>query len=129
MLYQWLADAVLVIHVAVVLFVVLGLALIVAGGLQRWSWIRNRWFRFSHLAAIGVVTLQAWLGVLCPLTTLEVWLRGRAGAGEYSGSFVGHWLQQLLYYDAPAWVFVLAYTVFAGVVVLVWWCFPPARRR
>ncbi|MDX1754545.1 MAG: DUF2784 domain-containing protein [Marinobacter sp.] len=126
-IYQWMADGVLTLHVAVVMFVVLGLVLILAGGVRGWRWVRNRWFRFGHLAAILVVVLQAWLGVICPLTTLEMWLRERAGAGGYSGSFIEHWLQALLYYQAPAWVFVLLYTLFTGVVGLAWWRFPPRR--
>lgn len=128
-IYQWLADGVLALHVAVVLFVVLGLAAILVGGMRGWPWVRNRWFRLGHLGAILVVVLQAWLGVICPLTTLEVWLREQAGAGGYSGSFIEHWLQALLYYEAPAWVFVVAYTLFAGAVALAWWRFPPFGRR
>lgn len=129
MLYQWLADGVLVVHVAVVLFVVLGLVLTVIGGGRGWLWVRNRWFRLGHLTAIAVVVLQAWLGVLCPLTTLEMWLREQAGAAGYRGSFIGYWLQRLLYYQAPEWLFVLAYTVFALLVILVWWRLPPDRWR
>lgn len=127
MFYQWLADGVLVLHVGVVLFVVLGLVLTVVGGLRGWMWVRNRWFRYAHLAAIGIVVLQAWLGVLCPLTTLEMWLRGKAGTVGYDGSFIEYWLQRLLYYDAPTWVFVVAYTVFALLVILAWWRIPPRR--
>ncbi|MDC0662731.1 DUF2784 domain-containing protein [Marinobacter sp. SS21] len=129
-IYQWLADGVLFLHVAVVAFVVLGLVSILIGGVRGWRWVRNRWFRFGHLGAILVVVAQAWLGVICPLTTLEMWLREQAGGdGVYAGSFIEHWLQALLYYEAPAWVFVLVYTVFAGVVGLAWWHFPPWGRR
>ncbi|SFM13018.1 DUF2784 domain-containing protein [Marinobacter zhejiangensis] len=129
MLYQWLADGVLIVHVAVVLFVVLGLVLTVVGGAWGWQWVRNRWFRIGHLLTIAIVVLQAWLGVLCPLTTLEVWLRGQAAGGGFSGSFIGYWLQRLLYYQAPEWFFVLAYTGFALLVILVWWRIPPDRWR
>lgn len=123
--YQFLADAVLSLHVAFVVFVVLGLLLIVLGGIRRWSWIRNSWFRAIHLVGIGVVVAQAWLGVICPLTTLEMWLRERAGEARYEGSFVQHWLQRLLFYDAPAWAFILAYTLFGLLVLVAWIRFPP----
>lgn len=126
--YLWLADAVLVLHFGVVLFVVGGLLLIVAGGLRRWPWVHHWWFRAAHLAAIGFVVLQAWLGQTCPLTTLESWLRRQAGASGYAQSFIGHWVQRLLYHDAPAWVFVLAYTAFGLLVIAAWWRFPPRRR-
>lgn len=124
-----LANLVLVLHVVVVLFVVGGLVLIVLGNWRRWSWVNAWWFRLAHLAAIAVVVAESWFGIVCPLTTLEAWLRVRAGAPLYGGSgFVEHWLQRLLYYDAPAWVFTLGYTAFALLVGLAWWRFPPRRR-
>jgi len=122
-----LADAVLVLHVAVVVFVVGGLAAIVVGNLRGWRRVNGWWFRLGHLAAIGVIVAQAWLGALCPLTTLEMWLRQHAGATTYSTSFIGHWLQRLLYVDAPAWAFTLVYTLFGLVVAATWWLFPPRR--
>lgn len=128
-LMQALADAVLAMHVAVVVFVVGGLVAIVAGNLRGWRWVNAWWFRIAHLAAIGVVVAEAWLGVECPLTTLEMALRKAAGGAAYEGSFIQHWLQRLLYYDAPAWAFTLAYSLFGLGVAAAWWRYPPARRR
>ena len=121
------ADAVLLLHFLFVIYVVLGLILIVAGGLLRWSWVRNWWFRISHLAAIVVVVMQSWLGMICPLTTLEMSLRREAGDASYSGAFIAHWIDTILYYQAPAWVFALCYTVFGAVVVLSWFWVRPER--
>jgi len=123
--YKALADLVLVTHLEFVAFVILGLLLIVAGGFRHWSWIRNPWFRLLHLAAIGVVVVQAWFGMICPLTTLEMWLRQRAGESAYHGSFIEHWVQKILFYDGPAWVFTVAYTLFGLLVVGTWAGFPP----
>jgi hypothetical protein len=122
-----LADLVLALHVGVVLFVVGGLVLVVVGNRRGWGWVNRWWLRLAHLAAIGYVAAQAWWGVVCPLTTLEMWLRRQAGASTYDGDFVAHWLQRLLYWDAPAWVFTLAYTVFALAVAACWWRWPPRR--
>ena len=122
-----LADAVLVLHAAVVLFVVGGLVLVLVGNALGWAGVNGWAFRLAHLAAIGVVVAQAWLGVDCPLTVLEMHLRRAAGAPVHTQGFVEHWLQRLLYYDAPAWVFTLGYTLFALLVVLVWWRYPPRR--
>ncbi len=94
---------------------------------MQWRWVNNLWFRVAHLAAIAVVALQAWLGQYCPLTTLESWLRVEAGAGGYKTSFLEHWLQRLIYFEAPFWVFTAAYTSFAVLVLLAWWFFPPRR--
>ncbi len=127
--YLLAADAVLLLHVLFVVFVVVGLLLILAGRLLSWGWVRNWWFRVIHLAAIGVVVLQAWLGVICPLTRLEMYLRDKAGDTTYAGSFVSHWLEAILYYRAPAWVFAVAYTLFAIVVAMSWiWVRPHGRH-
>ena len=125
---RWLADAVLVLHVGIVLFIVGGLLLVVAGNLRGWRWVNRRTFRIAHLAAIAIVVAEAWFGAVCPLTTLEMWLRTEARTSTYDGSFIGHWLQRLLYYTAPGWAFGLAYTLFALVVAATWWYFPPERR-
>lgn len=127
--WRALADIVLTLHVAFVVFVVIGLLLILIGGFCRWNWIRNPWFRVSHLAAIGLVVVQAWLGIVCPLTVLEMYLRERAGDETYSGTFVSHWLHQLLYYDAPPWVFIVCYTVFGLAVAGSWLKFRPRRFK
>jgi hypothetical protein len=126
--HQFLADAVLVLHFGVVLFVVGGLVVVVAGNRLHWRWVNRLWFRTAHLAAIAIVVLQAWLGQFCPLTTLESWLRVQAGATAYERSFIEHWLQRLIYYEAPVWVFTVAYTAFALLVLLAWWRYPPHRR-
>jgi hypothetical protein len=128
-LYQLLADLVLSLHVAVVLFVVGGLVLILVGNWRGWRWVNSWWLRVAHLAAIGVVVAEAWLGYVCPLTTLEMALRRKARAATYEGSFLEHWLQNLLYYDAPPWVFTLAYTIFGLAVATTWICLPPRRRK
>lgn len=115
-----LADAVLVIHFAFVVFVVFGLLAILAGRLAGWAWVRLAVFRNAHLLAIGVVVLQAWLGRRCPLTSWESALRLRAGQAVYEETFVQHWLHRVLFFDAPAWVFAVIYTLF-GVLVLALW--------
>ena len=123
-LYRVLADAVLLAHVAFVAFVVVGQLLILAGGWRGWRWVRNPWFRTAHLAGIAVVVAQAWLGIICPLTTLEMWLREKAGpeAGAiYEGGFIQHWFQRILYLRLPLWMFTAGYTLFALAVVWSWW--------
>lgn len=120
----WLADAVLIVHVLFVLFVVGGFALILAGA-RRWDWVRNRKFRIAHLAAIVFVAAEALLGVTCPLTYWEDLLRA---TGREERSFIGRWLAWLLYYDLPEWVFALAYAAFALAVIGSWRVIPPRAR-
>ena len=123
------ADALLLLHALFVLFVVVGLVLVVIGGLRQWAWVRNPWFRLVHLGAIAFVVLQSWAGRICPLTIWEMGLRARAGEGTYEGSFISHWMGELLYYDAPMWVFAVCYTVFAALVVGCWWWVRPRSLR
>ncbi len=115
-----LADAVLALHVLVVLFNVGGLIAIVAGGLGGWGWTRHRGFRTVHLGLVAFVTLEAMLGITCPLTTLEDSLRGI----EASESFIGRWLAALIYWNAPPWVFAVAYSLFLSLVLWAWWRWP-----
>ncbi len=128
-MYRLLADAVLLLHFSVVVFVVGGLVLVLLGNARRWAWVNWLPFRVAHLVAIGVVAVQAWLGAVCPLTTLESWLRAQGGEAGYSVGFIEHWLHRMLFFEAPLWVFTLAYTVFGLLVVAAWFCFPPRRSR
>ena len=132
LIFQQLADAVLALHFVVVALVVGGLVFIIIGNLFHWRWVNALWFRLAHLAAIAVVAAEAWFGITCPLTSLEMWLRAKSGVATtlaYSESFVGYWLHRLLFYSAPPWVFVLAYSVFGMLVVAVWFRFPPHSNR
>ena len=121
------ADVILLLHVLFVAFVVIGLLLILVGKVRAWSWIRNPWFRLIHLAAITVVMIQSWLGLICPLTTIEMALRSRAGDTVYSGSFISHWLESILYYQVPPWIFVVCYMAFGAAVVASWFWIRPRR--
>lgn len=124
------ADLVLVAHVAFIAFVIFGLVLTWLGWLRRWGWVRNPWFRLAHLAAIGVVAAQALLGIICPLTIWEDELRLLAGGeGRYAGSFIQHWLHQLIFFEAEGYIFTIAYVAFFLAVLLSFWVIPPRRRE
>ena len=124
-LYLFAADVILATHVLVVAFVIFGLVVIYAGKYYSWSWIRNPWFRLAHLSAIVIVMLQSWMGMICPLTTWEMSLRAKADGAVYAGTFISHWLESLLYYSAPSWVFILCYTVVALLVLVSWFKIRP----
>jgi hypothetical protein len=122
-----IADAILIVHVAFAAFIVFALILIVIGGICKWNWIRNLWFRLLHLFAIVLVVLESWCGVICPLTDWEMRLREISGQDTYDGGFITYWFQRLLYYDAPPWVFILCYSIFGLVVIVCWIVFRPRR--
>ena len=124
-IYNLLADLTLSLHLLFVAFVIISLFLILLGKILIWPWVRNPTFRIIHLGCISVVVLQTWLGRLCPLTILEMELRSRAGDSTYAGSFISHWLETLLYYNAPGWVFILCYSVFGLAVIASWFWVRP----
>ena len=130
-LFLLAADAILVLHMLLAVFVVIGLLLIFVGKARRWSWVRNPWFRVIHILVIAMVTVQSWFGVICPLTTIEMALRSRAGDSIYKGSFITKWLETLLYLHLPLWVFTVCYTVLGAVVIGSWlWVAPrPFTKR
>jgi len=122
-----LADAILVVHAGIVAFVVLGTVAIVVGGRRGWRWVHGVGWRCAHLLLMGFIAVQAWLGALCPLTVWEQALRRRAGQPVYAASFIEHWLSRLVFYPAPWWAFVAAYSAFALGVLLLWFVVPPRR--
>jgi hypothetical protein len=125
--YSTLADGVVVAHAAYVLFVIFGLLATLLGIVRRWSWTRNFWFRTAHLAMIGAVVTESVVGIACPLTTLESWLRTKAGRPAQAGSFVGRVVHELLFYEAPEWMFTLVYCVFGAAVLATFVLAPPRR--
>ena len=119
-----LADVILIVHFAFVLFVVGGLAIIWIGAAAGWQWVRSFWFRVAHLAAIVLVAGEALAGIWCPLTVWEAALRGSSA----EKSFVAQWVHRILFYDLPEWVFTILYVVFALLVAATWRWIRPNKR-
>ncbi len=124
-----LADVIGVTHALIVLFIVGGQGLILAGWWRGWAWTRGRVFRYVHFAAIGFVVVQQWLGEWCPLTLWESELRQKAGEKGYEAGFIETWLNTLLYYSAPPWTFTAVYTAFAAVVVVTFVDYRPGAKE
>lgn len=104
--YRILADLVLILHFAFIVFVL-------AGGLFALRW---RWAPVVHLPAAFWGAAIAVAGQTCPLTPLENALRRTAGAEGYSGGFIEHYLVAVIY---PAGLTYQLQLVVAAVVVLV----------
>jgi len=126
--YRIIADGVRTLHSGLVLLVVAGLPVIVAGNLFAWPWVNGWGLRALHLAIIAFVVASTWLGIACPLTALESRLRLRAGQASYDGGFIEHWVRRGALRAAPSWAFTAAYTAFGLGVAVTWWYFPPAVR-
>jgi hypothetical protein len=87
MIHRFLADAVLVLHLAFILFVVLGGFLVLRR--PRIAWLHVPVFLWGAAIEFG--------GWICPLTPLEKWLRELGGEGAYAGGFIEHYLIALIY--------------------------------
>src|SRR5947208_1055609 len=87
MLYSLAADLVTALHLAFVLFVLLG-------GFMAWRWRR---VIYAHLPSVLWGALIEFNGWICPLTPLENYLRMKAGAATYAGSFTEHYILLLIY--------------------------------
>jgi hypothetical protein len=124
MVWWVMADIVVVVHTAYIATVVVGFAAILIGAVAQWRWVRNFYFRAVHLAMILVVCVEALLGTVCPLTSLENALRLRSGETAYAGDFIGYWLNWLIFYDAPSWVFTAVYLTFGALVLSTLWLVP-----
>ncbi|MEW6220575.1 MAG: DUF2784 domain-containing protein [Thermodesulfobacteriota bacterium] len=123
-----IADLILVLHAVVVVLVVGGQALFMAGYHRRWRWVLHRSPRMVHLGLVLFITLQAWAGRWCPLTLLEYQYRAAAGEPVPTESFLQHWLGRLVYWDVPPRVCTAVYTLF-GLLVLGYFLLLERRNR
>ena len=127
-LYRLAADFTVVFHMSYAMFIVVGQLLILAGAIRKWRWILNVWFRAIHLAMIAIVVAESLLGIVCPLTTLEKWLRRQVGQTSYQGDFLARWVHDLLFVEFSPATLTAAYATFGLLVVVTFWLAPPVRR-
>jgi hypothetical protein len=128
-MYGYLADLLVGIHIAYVAYVVIGQLLLWFGWARGWRWVRNPWFRWTHLAAIAFVALEEFVGMTCPLTDWERALRELAGQPFSGQTFLARLMHDVLFYQGPAWVFTAIHLVMAGLVLATFVLFPPRRFR
>lgn len=129
MWYSLLADLVVIIHIAYVAYIVVGLLLILAGLWRKWNWIRNLWFRFTHLAAILIVFFELIFQAWCPLTVLELQFRSLAGQPVTEVTFVSRLMYYLLLGGLPASVTNSMYIVFTLIIAIIFVLAPPRWRQ
>jgi len=67
---------------------------------------------------------ESLLGIPCPLTTWENTVRGQ----KPTVGFIERWIDRLIFFDAPTWIFTTAYVSFALLVLVTWYVFPPVRQ-
>ena len=117
----FIADAVLVIHFSVVIFISGGLLLVPLGYWLGGGWLANKRLRIIHAGAMAFVTLETILGLTCPLTLIENYLSGM----HPSESFIGFWVKRIFYYDFPVEYFAISYFLCLAWTFSMWKLFPP----
>jgi hypothetical protein len=113
MFYRLAADAVVILHLAFVIFVV-------AGGLLVCKW---RWIAWLHVPAVVWAVLLEFNGWLCPLTPLEIEMRAAGGQAGYAGGFIEHYILPVLYpaaLDAKLQLAIGVFVIVMNIVVYGW---------
>ena len=119
-----LADIILILHFLVVIFITVGFLLVPIGYYYDWSWIKNFKLRLFHFGLMFIVTFETLVGITCPLTYIENYLRGI----NNSKSFISFWIEKIIYWDFPTIFFIFLYFVFLGWTFLMWKIYPPKLK-
>jgi hypothetical protein len=132
-MYGFLADLMVAIHVGYVGYVVVGQLVIWLGWAMRWQFVRNFWFRATHLLAIAVVAYEELMNIRCPLSVWEEYFREKAGQVPSGETFLGRMLHSLLFCDFDKSTFTaIYYTALAVVMLTLVFCrprWPFAKKR
>lgn len=115
------AISVLTLHLAIIVFNVVGCVFVPIGAWRGWRWVREFRWRLAHLLSLAVVALQALLGRACFLTLLQ----GDVSGASHVQPLVASWINRLIYWPLPLWVFAIAYVVVFAYVVALWVCVRP----
>src|SRR5947209_2365709 len=112
-----LGPAILGLHLAIIAFNLLGLVAIPVGAALQWRWVRLRWWRTWHVASWAIVALQAAMGRACFLTD---WQDAASGSGAHQ-PMIMRWVNGLIYWPLPIWVFGAIYLALFAAVLALWW--------
>ena len=140
MLYKVLADLIVVIHFAWILFMLWGFFLTMCGFISvyvlrrekdRWRIFFDRWvFRTIHMGGILYVAIMTLLGIACPLTIMENGLREHYNPDlTYHGSFVVHYIEKIVYPEANFLFFLIPTIVIAVFSIVMFILRPPAKIK
>ncbi len=116
-----LADAIMLLHLGIVVFNA-AMLLLVPIGARRWQWVRYRPLRLVHLAMMLFIAVQALLGRHCPLTLVETALRDDAPAR----AFLMRLVETVLYWPLPLEFFAALYLACAVWTLALWVLVRPA---
>lgn len=110
------ALAILLVHFVVIAFNVAGCIVVPIGAWRGWRWVRAFWWRLAHLLSFAVVAAQALAGRACFLT---IW-QGDLAGHEHAPPLIATWINHLIYWPLPLWVFAAAYVAIFVYVLALW---------
>jgi len=123
--YAFLDLIVIVTHAIVLLFVVLGVALIL---LRSRNFVKNRLLRIAHLISGAYVVFTALIGIIFPIRELEDFFSQEAGGAPYPNLIASQWLQDVLGNPASESVFLLFFIFLAAVIGMLFKLRPPPEK-
>lgn len=127
MLYKILADIIVVMHFAWILFMLWGFILTLRGFLQK-EFFERWFFRTLHLCGIAYVSVLATMGKYCPLTVWENTLRQKYDPSlTYPGSFMIHYFEKFVYPDINP-LFIQIPTTFIAVFTVAVFIIKPSKK-
>jgi polyferredoxin len=117
-----MANAILAAHAAIIFFNVFGLVAVPIGAACGWQFVRIRWWRILHILLLAAVAAQAVFGRACILT---LWQAALAGAAADRTPLIARWVDRIIYWPLPIWVFAVLYVVIFGYALALLWLVPP----
>jgi hypothetical protein len=119
-----LAESILAVHTVIILFNVFGLIAVPLGAVCGWRFVRVGWWRVLHVALLAAVAVQAVAGRACVLT---LWQAAIAGSAASPTPLIMGWVNRVIYWPLPIWVFAALYLLVFGYALALLWLVPPAR--
>ena len=128
--YLLAADVILLIHFLFVAFVVLGFIFIWIGYFTKQKFAKNAKFRICHIVAMGIVLCESLIGMICPFTEWENYLRVRGGQDQvYETGFMKEWIHKIMFFDFSELTFVIVYALFFALILLTFRVIPPDFKK
>ena len=119
-----IADFIFLIHFLIVIYVATGILLIPFAYKMNWGIFKNKKLRILHLFLIILVSCESILGLTCPLTSLENYLRNILN----TETFVSFWVRKIIYWDLPNIFFISLYCS-SSILTIFWWKFFPPKTN
>ena len=119
------SEIVLFFHFIVFLFITVSFFLIPFGYFQKWKWVKNKYYRLTHLVLMGIILIETILGFMCPLTILENFLRNNIEVDNNLTQII----HQIMYWNLPNYQFIILYILSFSYLIFLWFFFKPNFKK